>query len=96
MAYAYLRKGETPPIITTEGRENYIAALEEADRGDLKVFSDHLGDLATAQLRSLNVMTKRVLAGHHRLTHANGGVTDNKTYYPPSRADTDYDIDPGD
>ena len=41
-------------------------------------------------------MTKRVLAGHHRLTHANGGVTDNKTYYPPSRADTDYDIDPGD
>ena len=40
MAYAYLRRGEPPPLITTAGRDDYIDALEAADAGDLRAISD--------------------------------------------------------
>ena len=90
MAYVYLRKGEAPPIITIEGKGAYILALENADRGNLKAFSDHLLGLASVQVRNLIAVTKNILSGHHRMTHANGGITDNGTYYPPDKPETDY------
>ena len=41
-----------PPLINATGRDDYIDALEIANTGDLKAFSDYLGDLALVSLRS--------------------------------------------
>lgn len=89
MAYVYLRKGEAPPLIRADEREAYISALENADRGDLRSFSDHIGTLALFQLRTLVTMTKNVLSGKQRLVHSNGGVTNNGVYYPPDKEEFD-------
>ena len=88
VAYVYLRRGETPPIVTAEGRLAYIDALEEADRGELRAFCNHLGRLAALQLESLITTTKNVLAGRRRRTHANGGVTNKGVYYPPDKQES--------
>ena len=95
MAYVYLRKGEVPPIITTEGKEAYIDALESADRDELKVFSDHLGGLASVQTRNAIQIAKKVLTGNHRRTHSNGGVTNNGVYYPPETENNKTDWERG-
>ena len=46
MAYAFIRRGEPPPIVTAVGRNDYIDVLETANTGDLRAFSDYLGRLA--------------------------------------------------
>ena len=85
VAYAYLRRGEATPIVSTEGRDAYITALEIADRGDLKAFCNHLGNLAAVQLSGIILTARNVLAGQQRRVHANGGVTNKGVYYPPDR-----------
>ena len=96
VAYVYLRRGETPPIVSAEGRPAYINALEEADRGDLRSFCNHLGRLATIQLENLITTSKNVLAGRTRRTHANGGVTVKGVYYPPVEQELDDEWEIGD
>lgn len=93
VAYAYLRRGEAPPIVATERKPDYIRTLEQADKGNLKAFCDHLGDLAIPQLRGVIGISKDVLAGQARRTHANGGVTNNGVYYPPPKQEpgTEWD-----
>ena len=83
MAYAYLRRGEPPPLITAAGREDYIGALEAADTGDLRAFSDHLGLLASVTLAAAVRLGRRALAGNLNRPNGNGGRTVGTTYLPP-------------
>ncbi len=83
MAYAYLRRSEPPPLITTVGRDDYIDALEAADAGDLKAFSDHLGGLASVTLRAAVRIGRRALSGNLNRPNGNGGRTLGTTYLPP-------------
>ena len=83
VAYAYLRRGEAPPIINANEKFSYITALEIADKGDMKPFCEHLGLRANLQLTSLINTTKQALDGNNRYRHGNGGLTSNGTYYPP-------------
>ena len=89
VAYAYLRKGEPSPVVTTAARESYIDALEIADQGDLKPFCDYLGALAMFQARTLLNTSIKVLSGSQRRVHSNGGVTNKGIYYPPENTDSD-------
>ena len=88
MSYVYLRKGEPSPIISTEGKPDYIRALRQADRGNLRAFSNHIGILALGQLESIIQTSKDALEKHSRYYHCNGGVTDNGAYFPPDKEST--------
>ena len=83
MAYVYMRNREPPPIIAAEIKPAYIAALELADAGDLRSFSDYLGDLAVVSMRSALRMAERALNGDLSMRHSNGGCTRDGLYYPP-------------
>ena len=83
MAYAYIRRGEPPPIVTNELRDAYIDSLESADRGDLRMFVEFLADLAGISIRSAISAARKALAGRNRMVHGNGGVTADGRYYPP-------------
>ena len=83
MAYAYLKRGEPSPLITTVGRDDYIDALEAADAGDLKAFSDHLGRLASVTLAAAVRIGRRALSGNLNRPNGNGGRTLGTTYLPP-------------
>ena len=81
--YAYVRRGEPPPIVTNELRDAYIDSLESADRGDLRMFVEFLADLAGISIRSAISAARKALAGRNRMVHGNGGVTADGRYYPP-------------
>ena len=68
MAYAFIRRGEPPPVITAGGRNDYIDALDIANTGDLRAFSDYLADVATVSLRAAVRLGQRVLAGNTHMT----------------------------
>ncbi len=83
MAYAFIRRGEPPPVITAVGRSDYIGVLETANTGDLRAFSDYLADVATVSLRAAVRLGQRALAGNMNRPNGNGGRTVGTTYLPP-------------
>ena len=83
MAYSYIRRGEPPPVIATEYRDDYIDMLEEANSGDLRAFSDYIGTLALVTLRRAVSLGQRALAGQVNRPNGNGGRTIGTTYLPP-------------
>ncbi len=83
MAYSYIRRGEPPPVITAAGRPGYINALEVANSGDLRTFSDHIGRLALVTLGEAVNLGQRALAGNVNRPNGNGGRTIGTTYLPP-------------
>ena len=84
MAYVYIRKGEIPPLIRAEARGLYLRALQQADKGNLLAFSEHLRILATEQIENVIIITKDILGGHDQFHHPNGGTTDKEGYHPPA------------
>ena len=83
MAYAFIRRGEPPPVITAVGRNDYIDVLETANTGDLRAFSDYLGRLALVTLGEAVRIGRRALAGNVNRPNGNGGRTVGTTYLPP-------------
>ena len=83
MAYAYVRHGEPPPVISAAGRPGYITALEVANTGDLRAFSDYIGRLALVTLGEAVTLGQRALAGNMNRPNGNGGRTIGTTYLPP-------------
>ncbi len=84
MAWAFVKRGLPPPVITAQEKPEYIDALEAADAGDLRAFSDHIGYLALATLNSSARLAERVLAGRLERPHGNGGRQIGPNYYPPA------------
>ena len=94
MAYVYLRRGEPPPVITASYKFMYIWALEDADRGDLKSFSDFLQIDGKVGLSFASVIAEDVLDNRPlRYHHPNGGITDKNGYYPPEEIYILFDIE---
>lgn len=87
MAYAFIRRGLPPPVITNERRDEYIGALEDADRGNLRSFSDLLGGLALSTLVAGVGIGQNALEGHLSRPNGNGGRTVGDRYYPPLASD---------
>ncbi|MDE0104493.1 MAG: Fic family protein [Bryobacterales bacterium] len=85
MAYAYTKRWLPPPIVSARRKPDYIDVLEDADSGDLKTFSDYLGDLARIELRGCIRVGRRALAGHLERPNGNGGRTYVDQYVPPLR-----------
>ena len=83
MAYAYIRRGQPPPVITAVGRPDYIAVLEAANTSDLKAFSDYLADLGVVTLRGAVMLGRCALGGDLNRPNGNGGRTVGTTYLPP-------------
>lgn len=87
MAYAYIRRGLPPPVITNNRRGEYIRALEAADRGNLRRFSDLLGGLALPTLIAGVSIGRDALEGYLSRPNGNGGRTVGDRYYPPLASD---------
>lgn len=85
MAYAYTKRWLPPPIIGTVRKMQYIRALEAADRGDLRTFSDYLAGLASIELRECISIGRSALAGDLERPNGNGGRTYVDQYVPPLR-----------
>ena len=83
VAYAFVRNGEFPPVITAQGKPGYIDMLEAADDGDIRPFVRYLADLSTLSTRRAILLGRQILKGRDRMRHGNGGVTANGKYYPP-------------
>ena len=83
MAYAYVRRGEPPPVILAATRPGYINALEVANTGDLRAFSDYIGTLALVTLLEAVTLGRRALTGNVNRPNGNGGRTIGTTYLPP-------------
>ena len=87
MAYAYIQRGLPPPVIANKGRGEYISALEEADRGNLRAFSELLGRAALMILMSAVGIGQSALEGYLSRPNGNGGRTVGDRYYPPLESD---------
>ena len=85
MAYAYILRGLPPPVVTAAGRDAYIDALEVANTGDLKAFSDYVGAQAVATIVPAINLADRALAGELSRSHGNGGRTVDGQYLPPTK-----------
>ena len=83
MAYAYIRRGEPPPVIAAAERQGYINALEMANAGTLRTLSDYLGRLALVTLGAAVNLGEGALAGNMNRPNGNGGRTVGTTYLPP-------------
>ena len=83
MAYAFVRHGEFPPIITAGNKDEYIDCLEEADRGNLRDFIGYVARLSSQSTARAVQIGNRILDGRDRMYHANGGITVNGDYHPP-------------
>jgi len=85
MAFPYIRAGEFPPIISSDAKEDYYNALEDADRGGLEAFAEYLGDLACLRSLSARRTADRILKGARSTRTANGGRYDiERGYIPPA------------
>ncbi len=83
MAWAYIKRSLPPPVITAQGKPEYIDALEAADGGNLKAFSDYLAAISTTSIVSASLLAEKVLAGRLNRANGNGGRTIGDTYLPP-------------
>ena len=83
MAWAYIRQGLPPPIITAQAKSDYIAALERADTGNLRSFSDYLGILGLVTLTAATDLAEQIVDGNLNRPNGNGGRTVGDTYLPP-------------
>lgn len=83
MAWAYVKRRLPPPVVTAEGKPAYIRALEAADEGNLKAFSDYVGDLSTQTLRGAVQIARDALSGRLNRPNGNGGRTVGDEYFPP-------------
>ncbi len=95
MAYAYIRRGEFPPVIIAAQKPAYIGVLELADAGDLRPFCNRLSALATESLGGAITIAKKVLKSSRHYHHSNGDCTykapgENKWKRGP---DTDNGLD---
>ena len=83
MAWAYIKRAIPPPIIDARNKPDYINALEFADAGNLKAFSDYIGALSLASMFGANQLAERSLSGDLNRPNGNGGRTIGDTYHPP-------------
>ena len=83
MAWAFVKRGLPPPVIAAQEKPAYIDALEAADEGNLRAFSNRIGYLALATLSASVDLAERVLTGRLERSHGNGGRQVGGTYYPP-------------
>ena len=83
VAYVFVRNGEIPPVVPSEGKPIYIRTLEAADDGDLQPFIEYLALRSQESTRDAALVGRQILEGHNHLRHGNGGTTVNGKYYPP-------------
>jgi len=83
MAWAYVKRRLPPPVVNAEGKPDYILALEAADKGELKVFSDYVGIRSAETLLSAIQIARRALSGQLNRPNGNGGRTVGDEYFPP-------------
>ena len=94
MAYAFIRRGDPPPIIPAIFREDYINALEAANTGDLRAFTDYLAYTAMASLGAAVRLGEHALTGNMNRPNGNGGRTIGTTYLPPVEQLPEVDDEP--
>ena len=58
--------------------------MEEADKGNLRAFSDYLGTLALGSMQDALLLAEKALDGKNSLRHSNGGYTKDGQYFPPA------------
>ena len=83
MAWAYVKRGLPPPVVSTEGKPEYILALEAADEGRLMAFARYVGLLATETIAGAVEIAQRALSGRLNRPNGNGGRTVGDRYLPP-------------
>ncbi len=83
MAWACVKRSLPPPVVSAEGKFEYIIALEAADEGNLQAFSDYISNRLSESLFGGILIAKRALAGRLNRPNGNGGRTVGDQYLPP-------------
>ncbi|MDR1312853.1 MAG: Fic family protein [Deltaproteobacteria bacterium] len=63
MSMEYIKAGFFPPVVAVAGKQEYLDALSNADRGDLKPFVRYLSGLATAKTLECIAFAKSLPGG---------------------------------
>ena len=85
MAWAYVKRRLPPPVVSAQGKPEYIDALEAADEGELVEFARYISDRATIAVRGAIRIAKRAFSGKLNRPNGNGGRTVGDQYLPPVR-----------
>lgn len=85
MAYVYVKRGLPPPLIMASDRDAYVDALEAANRGDLRRFSDYLAIRAMPTMDQAISSAQHVFEGRLSRPCGNGGRKVGARYYPPEK-----------
>ena len=91
MAYAYVKRGLPPPIVTVSGKLAYIVALENADRGNLQSFVSRIVYLALDQTQGAIDIAEQALSGAFNRPTGNGGRRVGDEYLPPCNGEPNLD-----
>ena len=83
MAWAYVKRSLPPPVVSTEGKPDYINALEAADEGRLEAFALYIGLRSMATIAGAIEIARRALSGRLNRPNGNGGRTVGDQYLPP-------------
>ena len=78
MAYAYIRRGKFPPVISANDKPAYIDRMELADQGNLYPLARYFGLLATLSLENAITAAEGVLEEKSAYHHPNGKQTFKK------------------
>ena len=72
MSYVFARRTEPAPVITALEKPRYLDALQETDRGALRMFVQMIETKAVEGLRYATRSIEHMLEGRHRYFHMNG------------------------
>ena len=72
MSYVFARRTEPAPVITALEKPRYLDALQETDRGALRMFVQMIETKAVEGLRYATRSIEHMLEGSHRYFHMNG------------------------
>ncbi|MCY4214235.1 MAG: Fic family protein [Gammaproteobacteria bacterium] len=83
MAWAYVKRSLPAPVVSAEGKPDYINALEAADEERLIVLARYAGLRALESIAGAVEIAQRALAGKLNRPNGNGGRTVGDQYLPP-------------
>jgi len=81
MSLPYIKANEFPPVIPSGAKQQYLEALDSADKGKLEKFAEYLGERAAQTLSEAITVAEKVLSGSETIVTANGGRIHRKCGY---------------
>ena len=75
MSYVFAKRGEPTPLLRADEKPQYFRALQAADRGNLRPFTEMMDRKGRDALIAARTSAETILEEEHRYYHANGDLS---------------------